>query len=217
MDQAGRGKLSIHPISAKLIRDTVTFGSMNPYCKIFIGGQNKKTRIADGGGKLPKWADWLDFVKGNEDVITIEVWSYSLAFSDDLVGTATIPLARLLSTPVFEDNIEIIHKGKKAGEIRINSRFTPDSNQTVQVAAFTPVAGYPTYQGYPQAGLPPQPAPGYSSVTNYPPQPGYPSYQTYSQPGYPQAYPAQPYPSQPVYGSQPVYPPQPGYPRNGYS
>ena len=168
MEQALRGKLCIHPIYAKLIRDTITFGSMNPYCKIIIGGQNKKTRIADGGGKNPKWADWLDYVKGGEDVITIEVWSYSLAFSDDLVGSATVPLARLISTPIFEDTIEILHKGKRAGEVRINCRFTPDSGQAAVVTAINPVPGYTTYQGYPQATYPPQPAPGYTSVPNYP-------------------------------------------------
>lgn len=218
------GTLIIRPICAKLTRDTETFGKMDPYCKVTLGTFTQKTKIADGAGKFPNWQDQLVFKKGHEDSITVEVWDYDSASKDDLVGSATVPLSRMLATHKWEDWIEITHRGRKAGEVRLGCEFTPDAQgahgghgqghnpNIIVVQGYSP---YPPQAGYPPAGYPPQA--GYPA---YPPQAGYPAYPP--QAGYPpQGYPPQAgyapqgYPPQPGYPPQ-GYPPQPGYPPQGY-
>ena len=89
------GILVVKPVSAKLKRDTDTFGKMDPYCKVKVGFDTQKTKTHNCGGKFPAWKDTLTFRKNNEDFITVEVWDEDTT-SDDLVGECTIPLSNIL-------------------------------------------------------------------------------------------------------------------------
>jgi hypothetical protein len=53
------GILRISPLTAKLFRDTETFGKMDPYVQIKIGDMKLKTKTHDSGGKAPRWSDTL--------------------------------------------------------------------------------------------------------------------------------------------------------------
>ena len=46
----------ISPLSAKLTRDTETFGSMDIYCVIVVGATTKQSPTLQGAGKHPKWS-----------------------------------------------------------------------------------------------------------------------------------------------------------------
>jgi hypothetical protein len=194
------GSLIIRPICAKLTHDTETFGKMDPYCVVKLGSQVQRSAVASNAGKFPNWQDALAFRKTNEDLLSISVWDRDDATSDDLVGETTIPLSRLITNNGhFEDWIELIYKGKKAGDIRIGSMFHPEGSSTTQK---------PQQQGstaQPQAGVPGQ-YPQYAY-----PQAGYPQ-AGYPQAGYPQAYPQAGYPQ----AGYPQAYPQAGQPQPGY-
>ena len=56
------GPLHIKIASASLTRDTETFGKMDPYLELSIGGnQIHKTAVLDGAGKTPEWNEEVDF------------------------------------------------------------------------------------------------------------------------------------------------------------
>ncbi|OMJ89358.1 hypothetical protein SteCoe_8563 [Stentor coeruleus] len=218
MAQPQTGNLIVRPICAKLIRDTETFGKMDPYCKVILGAQNQRTRVADGAGKFPNWQEQLVFRKTYEDSMTIEVWDYDSASNDDLVGTGILTMQRATSKPNWEDWVEITHRGVKAGDVRVSITFTPDAGQKAPGQGGPQVVvvqggypGYPPAPGYP--GYPPPP-------TGYPPPPtGYPPPPT-GYPPPPSGYPPPPggYPPPPgAYPPQGGYPPPPGaYPPQGY-
>lgn len=44
MSIVGSGTLIVKPISAKLTHDTEFLGKMDPYCKVTLGNQCKRTR-----------------------------------------------------------------------------------------------------------------------------------------------------------------------------
>ena len=54
MAQPG-GKLIINLEEADLKRDTETFGTMDPYCKIVYNGKEHKSPTKTDAGKHPKW------------------------------------------------------------------------------------------------------------------------------------------------------------------
>ena len=110
------GTLIIRPICAKLIRDTETFGKMDPYCQITLGSQIQKTRVADNAGKFPNWQEQLVFKKTMEDIIAIAVWDQDTISADNIIGEGTVTIQRVISTPNWEDWVEISHHGSKAGE-----------------------------------------------------------------------------------------------------
>ena len=49
------GSISILVVSAKLIRDTEVFGTMDPYCKLKIGDRKVKTFTCEDAGLRPVW------------------------------------------------------------------------------------------------------------------------------------------------------------------
>ena len=55
--------LIVKPLTAVLSRDTETFGNMDPYCVLTIGGQKETTACHKSGGKSPNWSDVFTFKK----------------------------------------------------------------------------------------------------------------------------------------------------------
>ena len=222
------GTLIIRPICAKLLRDTDFLTKMDPYCVITCGGQRQKTRVASGAGKTPNWSDQFVFKRNYEDMINIAVYDYDGNSRDDIIGEGSVSFSRITSTANWEDWVDISHKGRKSGEVRLSVTFTPDAGAPGYpqggMSAAPGMTGAPTtvvYMNYPAQPQPyPQyPPQGYGTV----PVPGAPAY-----PAYPPSYPAMPqgapaaYPGA-GYQSVPSYPPSPygtvqqgGYPPSGY-
>lgn len=110
------GVLLIKPISAKLKRDTETFGKMDPFCRVKIGSDTQETKVHNNGGKFPAWTDTLAFQKTNESLIYVQVWDKD-TFKDDLVGECTLPLQSVIDKKKSSEWYTLSFKGKNAGEI----------------------------------------------------------------------------------------------------
>jgi len=78
MAQPG-GKLVIHVEEATLKRDTETFGTMDPYCKIVYQGKDHKSPVKNDAGKHPKWNYRLELeVEDVMDKIDFKVYNSNM-------------------------------------------------------------------------------------------------------------------------------------------
>jgi hypothetical protein len=215
------GTLIVRPICARLTRDTDFFTKMDPYCVVTFGTQRQKTRVASGAGKNPSWSEQFVFKRTFEDTLQISVYDYDSTSKDDIVGEGAVSVQKVTATPNWEDWVELQHRGRKAGEVRLSCTFSPDVGMAQQglppaypafppqyapMGGFAPPPAYgmapPSYGPPPGYGMPP---PAYAPPPSYGPPPAFPPPPMYGMP--PPGYPPQFMP-----GPPPPYPPQPGYP-----
>eukprot|EP00345_Euplotes_harpa_P009808 CAMPEP_0168354706 /NCGR_PEP_ID=MMETSP0213-20121227/24068_1 /TAXON_ID=151035 /ORGANISM="Euplotes harpa, Strain FSP1.4" /LENGTH=164 /DNA_ID=CAMNT_0008366683 /DNA_START=13 /DNA_END=504 /DNA_ORIENTATION=- len=119
-------KLIVEPKTARLFRDTDTFGKMDPYVTLNCGSEKKKTKTHHSGGKNPSWTDCLN-IKCTDTTLTITVWDEDVG-SDDFVGCGTVDVSSVVASGGYKDWIKIYHKGKEAGEVYLE--ITPVSGKT---------------------------------------------------------------------------------------
>jgi len=164
------GNLVIRPLTAKLTRDTETFGKMDPYCKVSMGQQFKRTAVCQDGGKTPGWKDELSFRHTNEDIITVEVWDKDVASNDDLVGTGTIAFSTITQKGnKLNEWVNLSYKGKNAGQVLLDIQYYKDGGKDKMQAGGNPFA-QPTQQtGFVQTGFVQQPTtfPMYQQQTGF--------------------------------------------------
>lgn len=113
-------------MSAKLTHDTETFGKMDPYCKISLGGELKKTRVHQEAGKYPTWNDSFTFQRNMENFLNIEVWDEDTFSKDDLVGETSIALNETFEKKKTQNWHILSYKGKEAGKILVSLEFVAD-------------------------------------------------------------------------------------------
>ena len=198
------GMLFVKPISAKLKRDTETFGKMDPFCKIKVGNFEQETKVHSNGGKFPAWNDLLTFKRIDENLMTIEVWDKD-TFKSDLIGECTLSLVSLIEKKKSSEWHTLSYKGKNAGEVLLDiewkgeaKQLTPQFNSGFNAQPFNPQHGI-TYM-LPQMYMGQQPQPMQQPMYQQPMM----GQVMYSQPM------QQPMYQQPM--SQPTYvQPQPGF------
>ena len=195
MSFVGSGKLLVKPLTAKLTRDTETFGKMDPYCKIWLENEIKKTKTHQDGGKYPSWNDTFTFQRNLECLLYLEVWDEDTISADDLIGETTISLSEVFEKKKTQIWYTISYKGKDAGKVLISLEFIPDPIEKRS----QPPAPYSSAPTIPMM-------PGMASAMHL----GYNLPQMYMQGAQapPSAYPIPPYPPNPYYNpSPPSYPP----------
>jgi len=121
----GSGSLIVRPISAKLERDLEALTTMDPYVIVKIGNQEIKTNYCVDGGKAPHWDEQLNFVVSGEDMAYIGVWDKRSLRSDQEIGSVHFPLYKLYENKRYEDWIEILCNGQRAGVLRLHMEFRP--------------------------------------------------------------------------------------------
>jgi len=191
-------KLIIEPKTAKLFRDTETFGKMDPYVTLKCGGKEKKTKTDSNAGKYPKWKDCITLDVKSQD-LTITVYDKD-TFSDDKIGTKTIDVEQIRQKGGMKDWVDLMYKGKVAGEIYLEISYvghdsgkskmgsstggvhpgggvydhsTPSAHQYAPApGGYAPAPGYAPTPSYPQSGYAPAPG-GYAPAPGgYSPAPG---------------------------------------------
>ncbi|CAG9336071.1 unnamed protein product [Blepharisma stoltei] len=145
--QLRRGSLIVRPISAKLIKDTAT-GTMDPYVVIKVGAHEQKTNYCRNGGKTPNWDEQLNFIVSGEDQINISVWDKRTLAKDKEIGETTVPLQTVIAAKHFEDWVDLLHKGRNVGQVRLHLVFNEEFQAGQQVVGQQGVG-----QQLPQSGF----------------------------------------------------------------
>ena len=111
------GTLKIKVLEGRLFRDTETFGKMDPYCILEIGGRKFKTRVHTGGGKNPKWGDTFEVVVSDlHEEIKFAIMDEDVT-SDDTVGYGIVKISALCINHGVKDWFSITFQNKLAGQI----------------------------------------------------------------------------------------------------
>jgi len=130
-----RGKLEVHVISARDLRDRELLVKMDPYVLVKCGDEKFKSKVHKNGGTSPTWNQFMEFNLKEDEAKTplrFEVWDYKHLAEDRQVGRADIPLDMLIKHAggkeeghwfqlTYFDDPE-----KKAGEINIGLRYEGD-------------------------------------------------------------------------------------------
>ena len=94
--------LIVKPISAMLTKDMDFIGKMDPYVVCQIGGEKKRTKTHNGGGKKPQWMDTLNFMTQGP-VMSVSVYDDDFG-KDDFIGEGSIQLGQFYSNPTRTEN-----------------------------------------------------------------------------------------------------------------
>lgn len=158
MAQKFSGSLIIRPISAKLERDIEALTTMDPYCIIKIGSQEIKSDYCVDGGKNPHWDEQMNFVISGEDTAYIGVWDKRSLRADQEIAGVIFPLYKLYESRHYEDWLEIMHDGRRAGVLRLHMEFRPTAPAGGLGLPGQQAFGYQTgvQQGVPLQGVPQQ-------------------------------------------------------------
>ena len=211
-------KIVIEVKTARLYRDTDTWSKMDPYVVLMCGGEKKKSKTHNGGGKNPIWNQSLT-LKYVDTNMTVQVWDKDTT-SDDFVGGGAIDLSAAAVSGGLKDWVSIQYKGKDAGQVYLEISFTTD--KAAAMPTYAPATAPATSYYAAPAPAPAYAPPGYAPTAPgvYAPAPApAPAYPTaaYAAPGYAAPAPgyAAPAPA-PTYAPAPV----PGYapaPAPGYA
>eukprot|EP00917_Polyrhabdina_sp_WS-2016_P018040 GHVP01038984.1.p2 GENE.GHVP01038984.1~~GHVP01038984.1.p2 ORF type:complete len:242 (+),score=45.41 GHVP01038984.1:26-751(+) len=160
-----------------------TFGTPDPYVKIFlVGGEEKKTSVKKGTNV--RWDETFVFTYRNEPTLRLAVWDDNL-LGDSYMGVGDFECVQTLKDPKrrFEGEIMLSsNKGRGAGYVRVFLDFEPkpdgakQKKEEAQLAPPSPIIiNNPTpappvvYQQPPQPQMVYQPAP--PQVVYQPPPP----------------------------------------------
>ncbi|GIL49248.1 hypothetical protein Vafri_5330, partial [Volvox africanus] len=175
---AGNLRVTLH--YAKDIKDCDWFGRQDPYARLRVGSQEKRSRVCRDGGRNPVWDETFEFPIINENTLEMTLMDQDTLVRDDLIGTCCISLAKareqghdVVQAPVSSG--KKIHKQR--GFVQVTLSFVSNfklrsSSQPVLTHNATHVPSY----GYPAAAPPPVAPSAYAQSSapsgyGYPPTP----------------------------------------------
>ena len=123
------GQLIIKPICAKLTYDTETFGSMDCYAKITVGGSTYKTDKAHDQGTNPNWEATFTFRVNGDQLAYVQIYDQDDGSADDFVGECQVELQQVYATRNVNKWFPLTRKGRSSGQIMMNLEFYPDGGQ----------------------------------------------------------------------------------------
>lgn len=112
--------LTVNPIEANLTRDTEFLARMDPYCRIYLGGQCQRTQTCFNGSKHPHWNESFRFTTTDLN-LRVEVWDCDTV-NDDLVGAGAVNLAQYLNNGMPTNSIwvDLYYNNRSAGRVLLN-------------------------------------------------------------------------------------------------
>ncbi|PNH07195.1 Elicitor-responsive protein 3 [Tetrabaena socialis] len=211
------------------IKDCDWFGRQDPYCKLRVGGQERRSRTCIDGGRRPVWNETFEFNIINENGLELTLMDEDTLARDDLIGTASASLAvvRERGSASLQLPVSSGKGGKQRGFVQVSLTFTPNNalRPGGQYAPYQQPYQQPCQHQHPQQyqapyqqpyGYPPAPSFAYGA---YPPPPSpAPSFAYGYPPPAPSYYPPPSAPSAPQYAPawSPAYPPAQAAPAAAY-
>ncbi|PIN21992.1 hypothetical protein CDL12_05292 [Handroanthus impetiginosus] len=121
-----QGTLEVVLVSAHGLENTDFLSNMDAYAVLTCQNQEKKSKIASGGGSVPEWNETFLFtISEGVSELKIKLMDKDTFTADDFVGEATIPLE-----PVFDEEsvptttYDVVKDQKYCGGIRVSLKFS---------------------------------------------------------------------------------------------
>jgi Ca2+-dependent lipid-binding protein len=121
------GNIHVTLHEAKGLRDTESLGKQDPFAKLKLSKRELRTKVHDGGGKIAKWEDTLEFsLKSREDEanFALTVTNHNV-LSDTEIGSASFPVNDWVKSHPNKKWYPIAFQGKPAGEVLISVVWKP--------------------------------------------------------------------------------------------
>jgi hypothetical protein len=120
--------ITIH--KAQKLYDTHTFGKQDPFCALDLGDFKKQTKPHVDGGRDPVWEEsFTTQLTGFELKVGLVV-KHKGAVTDDLIGSADIPLSQFMCGDLEPTWYRLGREGKGhvfGGEVLVSSKFVDDN------------------------------------------------------------------------------------------
>ena len=120
------GNLHLKLVEAHLTHDVKKLGRMDPYCKIVCRDFHWKSNADKNGSKKPVWHDQefdID-VKYMGDDIYYKLFDEDHG-KDEKIGDGGCKISTFCAEPEMDMWMDIEYKGKKAGKVRFESKWSP--------------------------------------------------------------------------------------------
>jgi hypothetical protein len=141
-----QGRLTITVHRGTDVKDVQLVGKQDPYCKVKLGNEKFKTKVADDGGREPKWEQSflfnLDGKSAEQDIVHFEVHNHNLT-TDDGIGRAdikTLELVKELKKKRFIQLVDFDNFTKTCGKLEITVEFEGSGLPTATAATTTTAA-----------------------------------------------------------------------------
>ena len=121
---ATEGILKITPLSANLLRDTDTFGKIDPYLVINVGTKKFVSKEVKNGGLQPNFDESFETHIADVNSFTVTVWD-SDPGKDDFVAEGTVNITQAIENSNANIESDLFYKGDHAGQIRFELSFKP--------------------------------------------------------------------------------------------
>ncbi|OQR93545.1 calmodulin-like protein [Achlya hypogyna] len=130
------GRLALHCIAGRRLRDVDSVGQQDPYVKMTLEGvcikSTVRTEIDMDGGVDPEWNQHFEFDVVDQFNMVVECWDHDDMGEDDLIGELNLSLLPIFRYGYLDEWYQLKIKGKygaveKAGELHFELSFVaPD-------------------------------------------------------------------------------------------
>lgn len=118
------GTLLIKVLEGRLVRDTETLGTMDPYITIEYQGMEFKTQTIKGGGKRPTFNETFEIeVYRVSDEIKFACFDDDILIND-VVGEKSFPVRNLCQAKLVKKVVPLEFEGSRVGDLVIETKFT---------------------------------------------------------------------------------------------
>ncbi|GIL49251.1 hypothetical protein Vafri_5332 [Volvox africanus] len=132
------GTLRVKLEYAKDIKDCDFFGRQDPYVRLRVGDQERKSRVCKNGGTQPVWDETFDFVILHENTVDLELLDADRTSHDDVIGRCAVSISKTREHGRDSVRAPVI-SGKKykkpMGFISVQLEFIPKPSNTRPAAA----------------------------------------------------------------------------------
>lgn len=90
-------QIIVWPQTAVIAKNTDVGKKCDPYIKVSVGTNHKKTKVIEKGGQNPSWGDQFLFTGKVSDTISFKIYDEDTVF-DDFIGEVKIPVLQVLAT-----------------------------------------------------------------------------------------------------------------------
>ncbi|RIA90782.1 C2 domain-containing protein [Glomus cerebriforme] len=123
-----RGKLEVHIVEGRAIKDMDAIGRGDPYVEIWLDNETKKHKTdVRGGTATPVWDKFFHYFVNGHKIVNIRVLDEDIGVSEE-IGVCKIPLDEVYKNKYVDQWVRLPDAKSNAisnGEVRVILEFWP--------------------------------------------------------------------------------------------